>query len=201
MCPRAHSQGISLIEVVVFIVVVSIGLVSLFMLHSSTARMTVDPLVRHQALALANAFMEEIQLRGFTYCDPNDANVYTATSATVGPNGCANAATVEALGLEAGESYAPRSSLDNVNDYQKVPGPDLTMSGIGITDITGAAISATGGLNGYTVSINVANIAAAELPQVSDTNDALRITVTVTGPAGVNLSLRSYRLRYAPNSP
>jgi MSHA pilin protein MshD len=143
--------------------------------------------------------MEEIQLRGFTYCDPDDANVYTASSATVGPNGCA--ATVEALGLESGESYSARSSLDNVNDYQKVPGPDLTMGGVGITDITGTAISTTGGLNGYSVTLNVANIAANELPLVTDPNDALRITVTVTGPAGVNISLRSYRLRYAPNSP
>ncbi len=199
MYPEAHSRGFSLIEVVLFIVVVAIGFVSLFMLHASTASTMVDPLVRKQVLALASAFMEEIQVRGFTYCDPDDANVYTASSATVGPNGCST--TVESLGLESGESYAARSSLDNVNDYQKVPGPDLTMSGVGITDITGTAISATGGLNGYTVTINVANIAAGELPLVTDTNDALRITVTVTGPAGVNISLRSYRLRYAPNSP
>jgi MSHA pilin protein MshD len=197
MCPKAHSQGISLIEVVVFIVVVAIGFLSLFMLQSGTARTTVDPLVRKQALALASAFMEEIQLRGFTYCDPDDANVYTASSATVGTNGCAT--TVEALGLEAGESHTPsRTTLDNVNDYYKVP--DLTMSGSGIVDIAGNAVSATD-LNGYTISINIANIAANELPQVSDTNDALRITVTVSGPAGVNISLRSYRLRYAPNSP
>jgi MSHA pilin protein MshD len=194
MYRRTSQRGFSLIEVVLFIVVVAIGLVSLFMLHSSTARATVDPLVRHQALALASAFMEEIQLRGFTYCDPDDANVYTATSAL----GCAT--TPEALGLEGTESYAARSSLDNVNDYAKVPGPDLTMSGAGITDITGTAISATD-LDGYSVTINVANIAANELPQVTDTNDALRITVTVTGPAGVSISLRSYRLRYAPNSP
>jgi MSHA pilin protein MshD len=197
MCPKAHRRGFSLIEVVLFIVVVGIGLVSLFMLYSSTASTTVDPLVRKQALALASSFMEEIQLRGFTYCDPDDANVYTATSAALGPGGCAT--TVEALGLESGESHTPaRTSLDNVNDYYKVP--DLTMSGSGIVDITGNPISATG-LNGYTVSINIANIVASELPQVADTNDALRITVTVTGPAGVNIGLRSYRLRYAPNSP
>jgi MSHA pilin protein MshD len=196
MCRKARAPGFSLIEVLLFIVVVAIGFVSLFVLYSSTAATTVDPLVRKQALALASAFMEEIQLRGFTYCDPDDANVYTATSATVGPNGCAT--TVEALGLEGTETYATRSSLDNVNDYAKVP--DLTMSGAGITDITGTAISTTD-LAGYSVTINVANIAANELPLVTDTNDALRITVTVTAPAGVNISLRSYRLRYAPNSP
>jgi len=36
---------------------------------------------------------------------------------------------------------------------------------------------------------------------VVDAADALRITVSVTGPAGVSVSLQGYRLRYAPNTP
>jgi MSHA pilin protein MshD len=189
MCPRVRCRGISLIEVVIFIVVVAIGFTALFLLQSNVVRGTVDPLVRKQALALASSLMEEIQLRGFTYCDPGDPNVYTATS-------IADCTTQEGPGLEAGESHASRKTLDNVNDYANFPG----MSGAGIVDINGVQISAAD-LNGYTVNISVANVGGGELPQLISTDDALRITVTVTGPTGVSVALQGYRLRYAPNSP
>ena len=187
MCPRSRCSGVSLLEVVIFIVVVAIGFTALFLLQSNVVRGTVDPLVRKQALAIASSLMEEIQLRGFTYCDPDDANVHTATSTA----GCT---TVEALGLEAGESHATRSTLDNVSDYANFPG----MSGAGITDIAGTPIS---GLAGYSATISVANIGAGELAQVTDTTDGLKIVVTVSGPTGVSIALQGYRLRYAPNSP
>lgn len=193
MSSRRYSHGFSLIEVVIFIVVVGIGLAVLTVLHTNTARGSVDPLIRKQALALATSLIEEIQLRGFTYCDPDDANVYTASSS----GGCATAPG-EALGVEAGETHNNRSTLDNVNDYYS--SPDLTMTGAGIKDIRGNSISATD-LNGYTLSVNIANIDAGELPLVSDPNDALRITVTASGPTGVSVTLKAYRLRYAPNSP
>lgn len=187
MSPRFSCRGVSLLEVVIFIVVVAIGFTALFLLQSNVVRGTVDPLVRKQALAIASSLMEEIQLRGFTYCDPDDANVHTAAST-------ADCTTVEGLGLEAGESHATRSTLDNVSDYANFPG----MSGAGITDITGTAIS---GLADYSVTIGVTNIGAGELAQVTDTTDGLRITVTVSGPTGVSVALQGYRLRYAPNSP
>jgi len=57
------------------------------------------------------------------------------------------------------------------------------------------------GLTGYSVSVTVANISPGELPSVADVNDALRITVAVSAPTGVNVSLQGYRLRYAPRSP
>ena len=194
MCPR--ERGISLIEVVIFIVVVAIGFTALFLLQSNVVRGTVDPLVRKQALAIASSLMEEIQLRAFTYCDPDDPAVHTATSS-------ADCAIPEGLGLEVAagppastDAYAPRSRLDNVSDYFNIP----AMSGAGIVDIGGNAISATD-LAGYSVSISVASISPVELAQVTDTTDGLRITVTVSGPTGVSVSLQGYRLRYAPNSP
>lgn len=197
MCPRRRARGLTLIEVVIFIVVVAIGFTSLFMLHANTARVSVDPLIRKQALALATAFLEEIELRPFTYCDPDDPQVYSAQTATVGATGCSSAGTVENPGPEAGESSAAaRTSLDNVNDYSGF----ATVSGANIRDITGSPISATG-LNGYSVSIAVANIAAGELGAAVPTSEALKIAVTVTGPAGVSVQLQGYRVRYAPNTP
>jgi len=197
MCPKRRAHGVSLIEVVILIVVVAIGFMALFVLQSNTVQSTVDPVVRKQALAIATSLMEEIQLRGFTYCDPDDPAVHTATSS-------AACAIPEALGLEvvtpgpptSTDSYTPRSALDNVSDYSGLP----AMTGAGIVDIRGIPISASD-LAGYTVTVALANVAVNELPQFPDTTDGLKITVSVTAPAGVSVSLQGYRLRYAPNSP
>ena len=182
----------SLIEVVVFIVVLGIGIAGVLTLYTRLTIASVDPLVRKQALAVATSLMEEIQLKGFTYCDPDDPKVYTATSTAdctatfaevIGPNEpTANAET----------RYGP-TRFDNVNDYH-----GFAMAGASIHDVTDTPIS---GLGAYAVSVAVANISAGELPDVALPADALRITVTVTGPAGVSVSLQGYRLRYAPNTP
>jgi MSHA pilin protein MshD len=57
------------------------------------------------------------------------------------------------------------------------------------------------GLAAYAVSVAVAPIAANELGPAIPATEALRITVTVSGPAGVNVGLQGYRVRYAPNAP
>jgi MSHA pilin protein MshD len=79
-----------------------------------------------------------------------------------------------------------------VNDYH-----GFSMSGATIRDVTNTVIA---GLDAYSVSVTVAD-AGGDFPAVALPSDALRITVAVTGPAGVNVSLQGYRLRYAPNTP
>jgi MSHA pilin protein MshD len=188
MCRRQRAHGLSLIELVIFIVVLGVGFAGVLVLYNQATRSSVDPIVRKQVLAIASSLLEEIELRGFTYCDPDDANVYTATSTGVGANACASATTVEAIGPEAGETT--RSQFDNVNDYN-----GLTMVS-GIQDITGTTIS---GLGDYQVTnVSVTNVGATfSLPA----DEVLLISLTVTGPADVNVTLQGYRFRYAPNSP
>lgn len=191
MSTRARrDRGLALIEVVVFIVVLGIAFVGMLTLYNRVTTASVDPLVRKQALALAASLLEEVELRAFTYCDPDDANVYTAASTA----GCTS---VEVIGpnepaANAETRYAP-PRFDNVNDYD-----GFSMSGAGILSADAQPVA---GLAGYSVSVTVANISPGELPSVADVNDALRITVSVSAPAGVNVSLQGYRLRYAPNSP
>jgi MSHA pilin protein MshD len=157
-------------------------------LYNQVTKSSVDPLVRKQALAIASSLLEEIELRAFTYCDPDDANVYTATASPGG--GCS---TDEVVGFEPGETRYASPTFDNVNDYD-----GFNMAGANIRSIDGTAIN---GLAGYAVLVAIVPIAGGELPDVTTLSDALRITVTVTGPAGVSVSLQGYRLRYAPNSP
>lgn len=188
MFNRARSLGLSLIELVVFIVVLAIGFAGTLVLYNQAVTGSVDPIVRKQVLAIATSLLEEIELRGFTYCDPDDANVYTATSATVGAGGCATIAEV-AMGPDAGETT--RALFDNVNDYH---GFQMLS---GIQDIMGNTVP---GLGAYSVT-NVTVVTAGGTFGLADVNDALLITVTVTGPTNVSVTLQGYRFRYAPNSP
>jgi MSHA pilin protein MshD len=188
MCSN-RQRGLSLIETVIFIVVLGIGIAGLAILYNQLTLASVDPLVRKQSVAIANSLMEEIQLRPFTFCDPDDPLVFTETS----PLGCSSAAQRESgtIGPEAGESRYADPRFDNVSDYH-----GFNMAG-SINDITNAPI---GGLTGYTALVQIA-AAGGDFPAAIPVDEALRITVTVTGPANIQVVLQGYRLRYAPNSP
>jgi MSHA pilin protein MshD len=194
MCSSRRQAGLSLIEVVVFIIVLGIAFVGMIVLFNSITRASVDPVVRKQAVAIASSLLEEIELRAFTYCDPDDTNVGTANSTGDCTGGLTEIIGPNEPGANAESRYAvPR--FDNVNDYH-----GFSMAGANIRNADNQVISAAG-LTGFTVNVTVANITAGELLSIADVNDALRITVTVDAPAGVRVSLQGYRLRYAPRSP
>lgn len=191
MSNSRRQRGLSLIEVVVFIVVMGIGLAAMLALYSQFTRASVDPLVRKQALAIASSLMEEIQLQAFTYCDPDDANVHVATSV----GGCT---TQEVIGIEGGETRYGATRFDNVSDYD-----GFAMAAGDIRSIDNAPITL---LAGYEVqAITIATINNGELgagvPN-TENSEALRITVTTRHvPTNTIVSLQGYRLRYAPRSP
>jgi MSHA pilin protein MshD len=196
------SRGVTLIELVVFIVIVGVAMAGLFAAFNTITAASADPQVRKQALAIAESLMDEVALMPFTFCDPDDDNAATATSATVGagptePLKCATAAEVAALLTtdpatnEAGETrYSATLPFDNVNDYH---GFQMLA---GISDITSAPVTI---LSGYTATITVtqSGLAGADpIPAAA----ALLISVKVTGPSGVSTTLEGYRTRYAPNT-
>jgi MSHA pilin protein MshD len=180
--PHRARRGLSLIELLMFIGIVSIALAALLRVFVQSTSASADPVLRRQALAIAESLMEEVQLMPLTWCDSEDATVDTATSAA----GCTGAA--DAIGPEAGESRMTLPSFDHVNDYH-----GFTMNGI--TDLTGAAIP---GLAVYNASVAVAADTLHSITAAS--GDALRITVTVTGPGGTSVVLQGYRSRHAPNA-
>jgi MSHA pilin protein MshD len=175
----ASQQGISLIELIMFIIIVSIGVVALLVVFSTTSRKSADPMIQKQMLAIAESLLEEVESKPFTYCDPDDANATTAANSA----GCATPG--EAMGPEAGETRSGPTPFDNVNDY----GPSLTINPF--TDITGATT-----IPGYAATVAVAASALNGIPAT----DALQITVTVTGPGNKSLTLQGHRTRYAPNA-
>lgn len=194
-----RAAGFSIIEVIVFIVVVGLGIAGILAVMNITAQRSADPAVRKQALAIAEALLEEVELMAFTYCDPSDANVTTAQSAAgcTGGAGGANDETKLPLGPQAGETrYSTTTPFDNVADYNGFD--TATATPAGIADITGTAVS---GLSQYRATVSVQPTALAGTGYTVASGTAVLITVTVSGPNNESISLQGYRTRYAPRSP
>lgn len=178
--PRHHT-GFTLIELIVFIVIVSVALTGVLTVFNITTRHSADPILRKQALAIAEALLEEVMLQPFTYCDPDDATAATATSSA----DCTT--TVEAMGPDVNPNGTTETRgsvtdpFDNVNDYN---GLSTT------TNIAG------GGAAVYTANISVA---AANLGNITTASgDALLISVSVNSGTET-IVLEGYKARHSPN--
>ncbi len=191
MCTKPFFQrGISLVELIMFIVIIGTALIGILAVMNQTTAHSTDPLIRKQALAIAESLLEEVELMPFTFCDPDDVNAASAVSAAscTGGVGGANDESKLPLGPETGETrYSATTPFDNVSDYN---GFNSVADG-GIKDITGNAIAA---LSTYSAGINVSNATLSSVPAGA----ALRITVTVDGPGGTQVELDGYRTRFSP---
>jgi len=102
--------GFTLIEVIVTIVVLSIAATAIMSVFTSTIRTSADPMIQQQALSIAEAYMEEIQLKPVS--DPggsgsrNDVLDYNGISDTVLTTYTV-AVSVTADGLPAIPAVAP----------------------------------------------------------------------------------------------
>jgi MSHA pilin protein MshD len=67
-----QQQGLTLIELILSMLIISIALVGVFSVMNLTVSHSADPLVQHQAIAIAEAYLEEIQLQAFN--DPDGTN-------------------------------------------------------------------------------------------------------------------------------
>lgn len=70
MCMNSRSQkGFTLIELIIFIVVVSAGLAGILAVSTNVVKSSADPMVRKQAMAMADSILEEILQK--EYEDPD----------------------------------------------------------------------------------------------------------------------------------
>jgi MSHA pilin protein MshD len=68
-----HQRGVTLVELIVAIVIVSVGLAGVLAALSRTTVTSANPMVIKQMTAVAEGMMEEIQLRSFTVEAPIEA--------------------------------------------------------------------------------------------------------------------------------
>ena len=80
---RRKPLGLSLVELIVFIVIVGAAIAGIIGVISITTQSSADPVIRKQALAIAEAFLEEVQLQPFTVCDADDTGGATVAIGTI----------------------------------------------------------------------------------------------------------------------
>jgi MSHA pilin protein MshD len=168
--------GVTLVELVVSIVVISIGLAGILLVMNRNTTSSADPVVQHQAVAIAEAYLEEILAQNF--CDPG-------STCTPGPGNTPGSANCQVC--TDPKEGGVRNLLNNVCDYDGVsdsPPVSLNQGGAPINSLTG-----------YTANVQVStndslNGLAGNQCQV------LRVDVTVTGAGGVGYTLTGYRTNY-----
>jgi MSHA pilin protein MshD len=178
-------RGVSFIEFIIFVVIISTALIGILEVMNLAATHSSDPLIRKQALAIAESLLEEVELMPFSYCDPDDANAATALSAANCTAGMDQDNGGGALGpVPAGETRGSAASpFDNVADY-------AGFSMATVADIAGNTYP------GYSATVTVTREGAALLGVPEGA--ALKITVTVDGPGATQVVLDGYRTRFSP---
>jgi len=73
MMPGSSSQrGLTLVELVMTIVVLSVAVTGIFSVMNQTVAHSADPVIQHQAAAIAEAYLEEATLKSFNDPDTGD---------------------------------------------------------------------------------------------------------------------------------
>jgi MSHA pilin protein MshD len=165
------SRGFTLIEVILFVVVVSAGLAGLLTVFNTGVKDSADPMRRKQAMLIAEATLGEVMQKSFQN-DPADSSNASSTL------GCTPTTTPACTA----NSWLARPNYNDVDDFNG-------FAQNGIKQIDG--ITPVNGLETYSVSISVA---AHALGAISAANAKL-ITVNVIG-GDQNVSLSAYRTNY-----
>lgn len=67
--PAGRQAGFTLVELVVFIVIVAVGVAGILLVMNTVVASSADPMARKQALALAESILEEVLQK--EYADPD----------------------------------------------------------------------------------------------------------------------------------
>lgn len=176
-----HQRGLTLIELIVFIVIVGVALAGVLTVLNHTTRHSADPMIRKQALAIAEAILEEVMLQPFTWCDPDDPAAATAMAHA----GCATPENV--MVPEAGETRGSATTpWDNANDYNGLNLPTITNIAGGISPVP------------YTARVDVKGAILNGVGNGTSASAALLITVDVIAP-GETIRVEGFRTRHSPN--
>ena len=68
-----RERGFTLVELIIFIVVLSVGLAGILLVMNTVVKSSADPMIRKQTLAVAESLLEEILLKDYS----NPAGGYT----------------------------------------------------------------------------------------------------------------------------
>lgn len=188
--PPARQSGLTLIEMIMFIMIVGIALAAVIGVMNLTTKGSADPLRRKQALMIAEGLLEEVQQAKFTWCDPTSGNAGDDSVRS-----SADCQVAENWGPEAGGERP----FDNINDYVRAAGTAesrFNNAGGVLVDANGDAMNVAG--YSATVSVTPESIGGIAVPDPGAADsDVLRIRVEVRYD-NESVVLDAYRTRYAP---
>lgn len=138
-------RGLTLIELIIFMVVISVGIAGILSVMNITTKSSADPAVRKQSIVFAEAILEEVLAKEYA---PNSGYDTTVSANCDAPE---------------------RALCDDVNDYTCFNGSTAAKTITGDETFGGAgAISGLAGLSA-TVGVSDVTINGAQMKRVSVT--------------------------------
>ncbi|QEP42883.1 type II secretion system protein [Ectothiorhodospiraceae bacterium BW-2] len=167
MTVKHKYYGFSLIESVIFIVIVGIAITGTVTLFTTNVSHSHEPLLRQKAISLANMYMDEILRKKWNEATPNGG-------------GRVAAGDIVAIG-DDGDS---RAAYDDIDDYHNLSdNPPKDQTGTDLNDFSGYSV---------TVSVTEPSSAWHSIPAA----DVRKIEVSVTTPMSETISLVAYRSNF-----
>ncbi len=157
MCIRNHQRGVSLIELIMFIVIISIAVAGILLVMNKVTSHSADTLLRKQALAIAESLLEEIELQGVSGVNPGTGSAnanrtsfdnvwnYNGYSTT---NGILDFSTNTQITSLTSYNIAPPVTVANTPAIWggvAVPAGSAVVISVSVTDPTGQTVV----MNGY----------------------------------------------------
>jgi len=164
-------RGVTLIELVISIVILSLALVAVLNGFSRSIEHSADPLWRNKTLKLAQLYLDEILSKNY------DHNTPVGGVPVVSSPGCST------MGPEAGETRATFNDVDDYHNYGLTNPADAVPSSL--------VAPLDSSYSQYRVTVSVQCDGASV--NASANNQAKKITVTITPPEQSAMSFSVYR--------
>jgi MSHA pilin protein MshD len=130
-----RQAGFTLIELIIFIVVVSAGLAGILMVMDVSVKSSADPMVRKQTVAIAESMLEEIMLKAYE-----------------DPDGLPNVVEASRALFDDVDDYAGYSTASGMVDMGGAP-----IAGLTRYDVSNVAVAAVtiNGVNAKRITVTV----------------------------------------------
>ena len=202
----SSQSGLSLIEAIIFILIISIGLTGIISVYLYTTSNSANTMLSLKTVELSQALMDEILSKSYDEKTPTGGGCVGSGANTA----CNSSTALSAFGIDGVES---RPNFNDVDDYH-----DIAYCGAGITTPAANCTSCTNMLDGsgndisanysgYSVCIRV-SFAGNEMNTVAlgagttyasftvASNDAKRIDIFVRVPLDAALTFTAYKANF-----